>query len=184
MSIAHDNQTGGTAWELRTAGDQMIEARRAGDIEAEALALLRFAEGLRNSSVGVVGQVLAPIADSMKRLTDQIDRRDSADLRWRADLRDHIDARFDNRDGEVDALAAAVQEAVRGLKKFEQRMDALEKRDRDQYVESQSDRQQLNARLARIEALVANRPAERERERQATIDATIARLRQADDGAG
>ena len=81
---------------------------------------------------------------------------------------------------------AAIGEAVRGLGKIgedvadlKERMDASEA-DRADMRERITRLEDVNDRLARIEAIVAARPAEREREHQAILDAIAKR----DDGNG
>ena len=116
---------GGTAWELATAGEQMVAARRAGDPEAEVLALIRFADGLRNSSVGVVGQVVSPLADQIKALAEIVTNARQHDLTWRTEERQRRDAQSTRLYEELDKLIAASEESARGLGKIDHRVDAV-----------------------------------------------------------
>jgi len=120
---------GGTHWELVTAGDQMIAARRANDPDAEVLALIRFADGLRNSSLGVVGQVLAPLAEQIRALGEKIERSDQSRLDNRSELRSHIDDQFDAFGEELQGLRTDVQhaavETARRLGKSEADIESL-----------------------------------------------------------
>lgn len=136
------DHTGGTQWELVTAGQQMIDARRANDPEAEVKAMIRFADGLRNSSVGVVGAVVLPLSEQIKELAEIVTNARHADLNWRTEERSTRDAQNTRLYEELDRLIAASGEAARGLGKLEARLDV--------------DEQRLDSKRARIESLEAD----------------------------
>ena len=92
-----------------------------------------------------------------------------------------------HQDTQHEEQLAAIVEAVRGLKKLNETVNDLESR----MDKSEADRADMRARIVRLEAVndrlaaiesvMAARPAEREREHQAILDA-IAQRR--DDGNG
>lgn len=136
---------GGTKWEVGEAGKGIIEARRAGDVEAEVQALIRFSDGLRNISVESVGKVVIPLdhkIDALSRyvtdLTAQYRDLDRGD-QFRAgqlykqfgDFLKDADARFTGFDEAIrghGAILLAVQEAVRSLGGIRAQVDDHETR--------------------------------------------------------
>lgn len=124
-----DNTRGGTQWELDEAWRLVIEARDSGDQASEALGMRRFSEGLRNSSLGVVGSVLAPLDGKIEKLATLISRHYEAENKDRGALRDHLDTQFDKLWGAVDRLGgleARVERVELGLVKTEIRLIAVE----------------------------------------------------------
>ena len=151
---------GGTQWELRTAGEQMVAARHAGDVDGEVLALLRFAEGLRNSSLGVVGQVIAPLSGDMadqKRALDTMVptvqhiaavMAQMAAAQKRADDRDIVtDRRLATIEKRLDTKRERIDDHDARLSNHDARLEILEARD--------------DARIATLEAEVARLSAGR-----------------------
>jgi hypothetical protein len=146
----HDKPTGGTAWELDQAGEQMVEAMKMDDAEAVALAMRRFGEALRNVSMGVVGQVISPLSAQITVLSSQLEKRDHRDLVYRADLRDHLDRRFDNFANELDSFKAEARAAWEDngarLGKLEIGQEAL-------ILRLIADEKRMDSKRERIEAL-------------------------------
>lgn len=126
-------------------------------------------------------------------ISARLDERNTIDLTWRAEWRNLQDNQSDRIYTELDRLAAATEEAAESRKKYDQaiddlradhdilasRVDAIDARhteldalhawriEVDQKLASvaQADRDDLHAKLARIEALIDQLPAQREAER-------------------
>ncbi len=123
------DKQGGTQWELDEAWKLVIQSRDAGDQDGEAIGMRRFSEGLRNSSLGVVGSVLSPLDKKIDRLTSVIDLHYTQENKARAELRIHIDGQFDRIYKELDRLGgleARVERVEVGQAKLEIRVDAVE----------------------------------------------------------
>jgi len=164
MTTDTEDTRGGTQWELETAGKSMIAARHAGDIDGEVLALLRFSEGLRNSSLGVVGVVLQPISKEVHEQRVALDtlvntmQHISAVVMQISAAQKKSDARLKHLEAEVADIAGRTTASEH---------DRADMRDRLTRLEA------VNDRLAAMESVMAERPAEREKEHQAIIDAIL-----------
>lgn len=150
---------GGTEWELETAWQQASAARVAGDIAAEALAMRRFSEGLRNSSMGVVGQVLGPIdrkidaaAAALTNLAHIVTNARQADLNWRTEERTTRDAQSDRLYAELDKLIAASEESGRRLGKLHQDFESFRTETQEKLADADAQRLVFTADMGAIRA--------------------------------
>jgi hypothetical protein len=114
-----------TQWDIEQAWLEVVAAREQGNIDAEALAMRRFSEGLRNSAMGAAGSVLMPLDAKIDALTDLFKQSEIRQKRMedgvegRADyfyqqfgaFLKNADARFDGYGGTI----TTVLEAVRSL---------------------------------------------------------------------
>ena len=71
----------------------------------------------------------------------------------------------------VQQVLHAHKESAARLGKLERKVDALDKRDLTQHQESAADRAQMNERIARIEQILAERPAQRRIEHEQLLEA-------------
>ena len=168
MTTNTDDTRGGTQWELETAGKSMIAARHAGDVDGEVLALLRFSEGLRNSSLGVVGQVLAPLSAEVHEQKKALDtmvttmQHISAVVVQIAETQKKSDARLGKLENEVADLVGRTTASEADRADIRGRLERVEAVD--------AELARLRDEVASVKAIIADRPAQREAEYRKIAD--------------
>jgi hypothetical protein len=112
------------AWDVTKAWEDYQAARKANDPEAEILAMRRWGEAQTNASIGLLEQVVRPLAE-------QIANARAADLDWRTEERLRRDKQADRLYDELDQLASAVRESSARLGKFQEELEGLRQGQRD-----------------------------------------------------
>lgn len=137
-----DNPEGGGQWEVGKAADllaRVVGNEDAGEAVRSIVAgtvnqtiaqmspsftktfslvlenTLRDALGDVRAKLDTTGNTTAAIAQVVAMLDTRQTNSDRADLLWRADLRTHLDARFDNYGVELDGIAALTKELSAGV---------------------------------------------------------------------
>lgn len=154
MTTATPQHEGGVAWELDQAAALILASWSADDRDGVLLGLLRYAEGLRNSSLSVVGQVISPLAEQIAGLRGVVERLERLDIdRWQ-EFRTHIDSVGEGLGRQIDQVVGSVREVAARQGKTEHQLEALEKelaalalRDTLQYEDGQRDRAAIHAEI-------------------------------------
>jgi len=157
MTTATPQHEGGVAWELDQAAALILASWSADDRDGVLLGLLRYAEGLRNSSLSVVGQVISPLAEQIAGLRGVVERLERLDIdRWQ-EFRTHIDSVGEGLGRQIDQVVGSVREVAARQGKTERQLEALEKelaalalRDTLQYEDGQRDRAAIHAEIEAI----------------------------------
>lgn len=157
MTTATPQHEGGVAWELDQAAALILASWSADDRDGVLLGLLRYAEGLRNSSLSVVGQAISPLAEQIAGLRGVVERLERLDIdRWQ-EFRTHIDSVGEGLGRQIDQVVGSVREVAARQGKTERQLEALEKelaalalRDTLQYEDGQRDRAAIHAEIEAI----------------------------------
>jgi hypothetical protein len=112
MSDGQDNVRS-PAWDTGKAWEEYQSARMAGDAEAELLAMRRWGEAQTNASIGLVGQVVRPLAEQIAALAAQLKNSDFARLERNSQFQNELNTRLDGHalvlDEDIKRLAASVE---------------------------------------------------------------------------
>jgi hypothetical protein len=135
MTDSQDKKPAWTQWDIEKAWFEVVAARESGDIEAEALGMRRFSEGLRNSAMGAAGFVLRPldekidgISAAVQELATIVTNARQADLNWRTEERLIRDAQSTRLYVELDKMIANQEDLARRLGKHSSELETIVRR--------------------------------------------------------
>ena len=98
------DQRGGAAWESGRASERLAAAIVSQDPDAIRAAGSDLAASAGTAATSAMASIAATMLNEIKDLRGQLDRSDRADIDRRAELREHIDGRFDAYGAELDRI--------------------------------------------------------------------------------